>query len=89
MIPAVVLVNVLGFYSSLRELVQTAVRSGFIREENLGLLVFVDGPSDLSQHSVFDWGSTTLEAIDSWSPPEWSGFGFKWSTKDSSNLART
>ncbi|KZS98890.1 hypothetical protein SISNIDRAFT_392982, partial [Sistotremastrum niveocremeum HHB9708] len=75
----VVLVNVLGFYSSLRELVRTAVRSGFIKEENVDLLVFVDGPSDQSQHSTFDWGSATLEAIDAWSPPTGTGFGFKWS----------
>lgn len=60
------LLNVLGYYDPLRELVRNGVRQGFIQPENESLIVYVDGPSDESEHAGFDWGTAALEAIDSW-----------------------
>ena len=63
---AVVLVNVLGFFDPLRSLIQRAISEGFIRPHNEQLVVFVDGPADLSEHQTFDWGSAALAALDGW-----------------------
>ena len=63
---AVVLVNVLGFFGPLRSLIQRAISEGFIRPHNEQLVVFVDGPADLSEHQTFDWGSAALAALDGW-----------------------
>lgn len=62
----VVLVNVLGFFGPLRSLIQRAISEGFIRPHNEQLVVFVDGPADLSDHQTFDWGSAALAALDGW-----------------------
>jgi len=77
----VILLNVRNFFSPLRDLIHTAIESGFIPKTNVGLITFVDGPSDISQHDSFDWGAKAIEAIEEWKPPSWSGYGFKW-TKD-------
>ena len=54
---AVVLLNVLGFYGPIREMVRNGVRAGFIPPSNEGLIRFVDGPEDMSAHEEFDWGT--------------------------------
>jgi hypothetical protein len=77
---AVVLLNVLGFYNPLRELIRSGVNSGFIQPQNEGLVVFVDGPSDLSGHETYDWGTPALEAMAAWEKPEWD-YGFDWRKK--------
>jgi len=76
----VVLLNVLGFYDPLRELIRSAVRSGFVQPQNEGLVVFVDGPADLSAHETFEWGAPALEAMGAWKKPEWD-YGFDWTKK--------
>jgi predicted Rossmann-fold nucleotide-binding protein len=63
---AVVVLNVLNFWEPLRQLVQGATSRGFIQPRNSGLITFVDGPEDLSQHASFDWGSAAIKAIDGW-----------------------
>jgi len=64
--PAVVIVNVLGFYDPLRLLIQNAVDSGFIRGSNVGIVTFVDGPADRAAHETFDWGAAAVAALDNW-----------------------
>lgn len=64
---AVVLLNIQGFYTPLRDLVRTAVSSGFIRADNEDLLVFVDEPESSSESSEeFDWGKAALKAAQKW-----------------------
>ncbi|EKM56004.1 uncharacterized protein PHACADRAFT_257009 [Phanerochaete carnosa HHB-10118-sp] len=63
--PAVV-VNVLGYYDPLRQLIRNGVREGFIQERNEKLILFVDGPEKHTDHEDYDWGKAALEALDSW-----------------------
>ena len=53
---AVVLLNVLGFYGPLRDLLRSGVRAGFIQPSNESLVRFVDGPENPEEHATFDWG---------------------------------
>ncbi|BGP31684.1 hypothetical protein JCM10296v2_003458 [Rhodotorula toruloides] len=72
----VVLLNINGFYSSLREFINHAVSSGFIAESNRNLLVFVDQPES------GDWGEAALQAIDEWQAKGAGGAvanSFEWS----------
>ncbi|THH09364.1 hypothetical protein EW145_g2075 [Phellinidium pouzarii] len=77
----VVLLNVLSFYSPLKELVRNGIKEGFIQPSSESLVVFVDGPSDLSQHEAFDWGVAALQALDSWTKIESTEFAYDWSKK--------
>lgn len=88
---AVVLVNVLGFFNPLRELITMAVTSGFIQPTNVGLVVFVDGPADLSEHLTYDWGAHALEALQRWKKPEGfpTGYNWDWEKKLSDGLDLT
>ncbi|EIM91535.1 uncharacterized protein STEHIDRAFT_73452 [Stereum hirsutum FP-91666 SS1] len=62
----VILINVLNFYEPLRQLIRRAVSEGFIQPHNEQLAIFVDGPSDESEHGTFDWGKAALDALDGW-----------------------
>ncbi|EAU88318.2 hypothetical protein CC1G_05084 [Coprinopsis cinerea okayama7 len=62
----VVLVNVLGFWNPLRELIRSSIGHGFISPQNEDIIVFVDGPEKLEEHETFDWGAAALKAIDGW-----------------------
>jgi hypothetical protein len=75
----VFLVNVLGYYNPLREQIAVAVKAGFIKEENVHLITFVDGPANMNEHTTFDWGQAVVKALDEWKPSGWKGFGFDWS----------
>lgn len=66
LIPAIVILNVLSFYSPLRDLIRNGVKQGFIQPSNAHLAVFVDGPSDEAEHATFEWGEAALKALDSW-----------------------
>lgn len=70
--------NVLGFYDALRDLIRSGVRSGFIHPSNEGIVVFIDGPTDRSEHGSFDWGTPALEALESWVKPAGFDIGFDW-----------
>ncbi|KAI0311505.1 hypothetical protein OF83DRAFT_1150621 [Amylostereum chailletii] len=72
----VIILNVLGFYDPLRDLVQGAIRRGFIRPDSESILVFVDGPADHAEHATFDWGAAGLVALEGWSGAP-AGY-FKW-----------
>lgn len=61
-----IVVNVLGYYDPLRQLIRNGVREGFIQERNEKLIIFVDGPEDHAAHDDFDWGKAALEALDGW-----------------------
>jgi len=63
---AVVLLNVLSFYETLRALVKTAVSAGFIQPYNENLIIFVDGPADPKEQENFDWGNAALDAMKKW-----------------------
>lgn len=62
----VILLNVLGYYDPLRQLVKNGIAAGFIQPFNESIILYVDGPSDRSAHVTFDWGSAALEMIDKW-----------------------
>lgn len=64
----VVLVNVLGFWNPMKELINTSVKHGFIKESSDKLIIFVDGPENVEDHAEFDWGSASLKAIEEWKP---------------------
>ncbi|GBE84564.1 LOG family protein [Sparassis crispa] len=74
----VVLLNVRGFFSPLRDLISNGVEEKFIAAQNQGLAIFVDGPEDFSEHDSYDWGSAAVEALHQWTRPEWKGLGFDW-----------
>ena len=75
------LLNVLDYYGPLREQVKRGIEAGFIRQQNLELLTFVDGPEDHDQHADFDWGSAAIQFLDEWKPTGWKGFGFDWTQR--------
>lgn len=58
----VVLLNVCGLFSPLRDLISGAVDAGFIPAANAGFVVFVD--PDASPDA--DWGTRALRAGDDW-----------------------
>lgn len=55
-----------------------AVEAGFVREENVKLIIFVDGPADINEHEDYDWGTEIVRTLDEWKPTGWKGFGFDW-----------
>ncbi|KAK4705957.1 cytokinin riboside 5'-monophosphate phosphoribohydrolase, partial [Phenoliferia sp. Uapishka_3] len=59
----VILLNVLGFFTPLRDFVEKAISSGFVAEQNRAFLIFVDAPTD---SSGFDWGTAALKAVADW-----------------------
>ena len=63
---AAIVVNVLGYYDPLRQLIRNGVREGFIAARNEKLVLFVDGPEDHAEHEAFDWGKAALDTLDGW-----------------------
>ncbi|GAA5833002.1 hypothetical protein JCM3766R1_000394 [Sporobolomyces carnicolor] len=59
----VVLLNVNGFYSALRQFIEGAISSGFIAPSNRNFLVFVDRPESATE---FNWGEAALRAVEEW-----------------------
>ncbi|KAI5124510.1 hypothetical protein M0805_003034 [Coniferiporia weirii] len=77
----VVLLNVLSFYSPLKELIRNGVKEGFIQPANERLVMFVDGPADLSEHGTFDWGEAALQTLDSWAGNISKVYEYDWTKK--------
>ncbi|GJJ11957.1 hypothetical protein Clacol_006195 [Clathrus columnatus] len=77
----VVIVNVLEFFNPLRDLINAAVDNGFIYPTNAGLIVFVDGPTELSEHITFDWGTHAIQALQNWKKPNNYFTAFNWDKK--------
>lgn len=84
----VVLLNVHGFYNSLKMLVSEACAQGFIAQTNENLIIFVDGPSDNSESETYDWGSAAVDALRSWKPPQTNVYGYDW-TKTNAKAAQS
>ncbi|KAF8522072.1 hypothetical protein BU17DRAFT_44948 [Hysterangium stoloniferum] len=75
----VIILNAMGFYNPLRDLIQAGVRGGFIRPENEGIVIFIDGPSDLHEHGTYDWGTAAMDVLLSWKKPrDLFPRGFNW-----------
>ena len=76
----VVLVNIDGFYSPLREFVRGAIKSGFIKKDNESFLVFVEPPTaSESAASEWDWGKAAVEAVREWHRTEkGQAYQLKW-----------
>jgi len=62
----VIVLNILAFWDPLRQLIKNSIEGGYVRAENRGLIVFVDGPEDLDEHENFDWGNAGIKAIETW-----------------------
>ncbi|GAA6015427.1 hypothetical protein JCM11491_000428 [Sporobolomyces phaffii] len=78
----VVLLNVNGFYSPLRQFIEGAIASGFIAPSNRNFLIFIDEPrapqprttdtdtdaagAAVAAAAAFDWGRAALAAVDAW-----------------------
>ncbi|KZT11575.1 uncharacterized protein LAESUDRAFT_671692 [Laetiporus sulphureus 93-53] len=84
----IIVMNVLGFFNPLRELIRNGVCEGFIAPQNEALVQFVDGPSDHSAHDSFDWGKAAVDALDSWRPAPQTHF-YDWTKKKGSDGERT
>ncbi|OCH89088.1 hypothetical protein OBBRIDRAFT_794597 [Obba rivulosa] len=76
----ILVLNILGFYDPLRELIRNGVRAGFITARNEALVHFVDGPSAHEEHAEFDWGAAAIKALDNWKRPEHSHF-YDWTVR--------
>lgn len=83
----IIIVNVLNYYGSLREQIIKGIEAGFIKEENLNLVTFVDGPENLEEHATFDWGVAVMKVLDEYKPSGWKGFGFDWTAKPNKETA--
>ncbi|TFK76570.1 hypothetical protein BDN72DRAFT_831155 [Pluteus cervinus] len=82
----VVVLNVLGFFEPLRQLINNGVEENFIQPYNKDIIVFVDGPESREEHESYDWGRAALKAIDSW---EWGGQPlYDWTTPQDGAASR-
>ncbi|GAA5918977.1 hypothetical protein JCM5296_004166 [Sporobolomyces johnsonii] len=73
----VVLLNINGFYTPLRNFIEGAISAGFIPPKNRNFLVFLD-PSPSPE---FDWGRAALDKIREWKAMGSGGaepFSFEW-----------
>ncbi|KAG8999228.1 hypothetical protein FRB94_006362 [Tulasnella sp. JGI-2019a] len=70
-----VLLNVLGFWEPLRDLIDNAVKEEFIQRKNRALVIFVDPP--VSGGETFNWGQAAVEALENWETPSDAGL-FSW-----------
>ena len=84
---AIILVNVLNYYEPLRMQIIKGIEAGFIKEENLNLVTFVNGPENLEEHATFDWGAAVVKILNEYKPTSWKGFGFDWSAKPNNGSA--
>jgi hypothetical protein len=58
--------NALGFFEPLRQLIQNGVTGGFINEANARFVIFVDGPTSHDEHETYDWGNAGVNAVEAW-----------------------
>ena len=85
---AVILVNVLGFYDPLRELIRNGIREGFIKAENERLILYVDGPEDRNAHEDFDWGRAALETLDQWQSTRSTSLLYDWTKRKAGDASK-
>ncbi|GHJ84074.1 hypothetical protein NliqN6_0476 [Naganishia liquefaciens] len=72
----VVVLNVNGFYSPLRQQIELAVAEGFITPANISLIKFVDLQD--GDDEARDWGRRAVEALQSWVWDESAGYNLQW-----------
>jgi predicted Rossmann-fold nucleotide-binding protein len=74
----VLLLNVEGFYTPLREQIARATKDGFITANNSRLVRFLDGPGE-DEQEAWDWGKEALGAMERWEWDESAGYaGLTW-----------
>jgi hypothetical protein len=79
---AIVILNVLSYYTPLRQLIRNGIQEGLIPSQNKHLLVFVDCPSsDPEDHEDYDWGQAAINALQAWQPPAKKHFTLDWTLK--------
>ncbi|KAL1744181.1 hypothetical protein HDZ31DRAFT_39246 [Schizophyllum fasciatum] len=78
----VILLNVLGYYDPLRQLVKNGIAAGFIQPYNESIVLYLDGPADRSAHGTFDWGSAALEMINKWYTVHTARPLYNWVTRE-------
>jgi hypothetical protein len=83
---AIIIVNVLNYFSSLRTQLSKGVDIGFIHPDNLALVTFVDGPDNEAEHADYDWGTAVIGALNNWKPGGWEGYGLDWTKKQDGSL---
>ena len=52
-----------------------------IQPSNESLIIFVDGPEDISAHATFDWGQAALKALESWKSDGNVVYSYDWTQK--------
>ncbi|KAJ7199836.1 hypothetical protein GGX14DRAFT_171586 [Mycena pura] len=62
----IIVINVLGYFEPLRQLIRSGIAEGFIPANNEEFVLFVDGPADHDEHETFDWGAAALETLVAW-----------------------
>ncbi|CCM05794.1 uncharacterized protein FIBRA_08027 [Fibroporia radiculosa] len=82
----IIILNVLGFFNPLRDLIRNGVREGFIPAPNEALVWFIDGP-EFEQHDAYDWGRVAIAALDSWKPSERTHY-YDWTVKGAGQQGR-
>jgi hypothetical protein len=63
---AIILLNVLDYYNSLRAMTEHAADAGFLDRSSRGytLVKFIDQPAN--PDCVFDWGEAALKTLGNW-----------------------
>jgi len=74
----IIVINALGFYNPLQELIRNGIEADFITPTNANLVRFVNGPADHAEHEAFDWGNAALDVLEKWTFPERTHF-YDWS----------
>ncbi len=73
----VLILNINGFYTPLRQQISKAVEAGFISQLNSSLMRFVDLEEGEVEGKV-DWGRKGVEALEGWKWEEGAGYDLKW-----------
>ncbi|KAH9939598.1 hypothetical protein B0H21DRAFT_780548 [Amylocystis lapponica] len=84
----IIVLNVLGFFDPLRQLVRRAVQEGFIAPTGEHLVRFVEGPPQHDAHEGFDWGKAAIEALHEWRPQK-RAHAYDWTVRRGPNKEHT
>ncbi|KAG7561974.1 hypothetical protein FFLO_02614 [Filobasidium floriforme] len=82
----VVVLNVNGFYTPLKQQIELAVQEGFIAPANMSLIEFVD--LEARDDPMLDWGKRGMEAVERWSVDDSAGYQLSWSSEEGKPLGR-
>lgn len=76
-----IVLNALGYYEPLKQLIQNGVKAGFIKPSNASLVSVVDPPAD------GDWGQAVIKALEAWKPDAEAGYKWNWNETQIPNVA--